>query len=112
MGTGATRIFVTWRATGFHRWPAASGERDYLAARHRHVFHYRAELDVTHNDRDIEFHDLLDACHDVASEGVEWADRSCEAIGRVLLNDIEHRWPGRNPVVTVSEDGECGATVT
>lgn len=102
---------MTWHAAGFHAWPLAAGPRSYLAARHRHVFHFRVELDVYHDGRDVEFHDLLDDCRAMTPINVEWDDRSCEAIGHVLLDALERRWPGRHPAVTVSEDGECGATV-
>ena len=111
MGTPPARIFVTWTEVGFHAWPAASGQRGYLARRHRHVFHYRAELDVFHDGRELEFHDLLDACRAMTPPNTEWNDRSCEAIARVVLAELEHLWPGRHPEVTVAEDGECGATV-
>jgi hypothetical protein len=103
---------VTWRAAGFHSWPQAAGARGYLAARHRDVFHYRVELDVNHDDRDVEFHDVLDACRAMTREDTDWDARSCEAIGRLILAELDARWPGRSPVICVSEDGECGATVT
>ncbi len=105
-----TRIFVTWTAPGFHHWPGAPDERDYLGIRHRHLFHYRIELDVLHDERDIEFHDLLDIGK-TSTRDAEWNGMSCEAIARALLFIVEHHCPGRHASVTVSEDGECGATV-
>lgn len=112
MNTGRTRIFVTFTRTGFHRWPDAPLLRAYLAAPHRHVFHFRVELDVHHDNREIEFHDLLDTCTAVIDDyGEDWDSCSCEAIARRLLADVQDQYPGTSPLVTVSEDGECGATV-
>lgn len=112
MNPGNTIIFMRWRSPGFHRWPDAAGERAYLADRHRHVFHFEACMSVWHDDRDVEFHDALDALHTCTPAGKDWGASSCEVIARQLLDYINDMWPGRHPVVTVSEDGECGATVS
>lgn len=106
-----TRIHVAWTAPGFHNWPDAPEHRSYLGVRHRHLFHFRIDLDVMHDERDIEFHDLLDIGRKSTPHDMEWGAMSCEAIARTLLAIVEHHVPGRHASVTVSEDGECGATV-
>ena len=59
------RIFVTFQKEGIHRFPAAETDPQFatgdeydvsfLAVPHRHIFHFRVEIEVFHNDRDIEF---------------------------------------------------------
>jgi hypothetical protein len=108
--TAPARIFVSWQAAGLHYWPeAGNGLRTYLGAPHRHTFHYRVEIDVRHDDREVEFHDVLMHMRVLTPEEHDWGTQSCEAIARHLCDEVERRWPGRGPVVTVSEDGECGA---
>lgn len=105
-----TEIVIRFTAEGFHYWPGASGERDYLGARHRHLFHVAAGIDVTHDDREIELHDFLDECKGLWP-GPELGSWSCERIAREIVNDIERRY-GRSCWVEVFEDGEVGARVS
>jgi len=58
-------IWVTFRKEGIHKYPAAATDPNlatgdeydvsFLANPHRHIFHFRVWLSVTHNDRDVEF---------------------------------------------------------
>lgn len=103
-------IFVTWSFEGFHRWPDAPPERAYLATLHRHLFQCQASVTVEHDDREVEFHDLLDVCRTVST--IEGEHESCEMIANRVHAAIDARYPGRSVTVSVSEDGECGAVVT
>ena len=108
----ASSIFVRWTQEGWHRWPEASGTREYLASRHRHLFHYEVTITVEHNDREIEFHDLLHLCCGVVTES-ELGRSSCEDLARRIVDVVRSQYPNR-PFYScsVSEDGEVGATVT
>lgn len=116
-GEPSRQIFVTFQAPGFHRWPDASGAREYLKHRHRHLFHVRVDMDVDHDEREVEFHDLADFCRQtfinmggsVRYGAGEYDDRSCETLARTLGDHVQDRWPSRALSVSVSEDGECGA---
>lgn len=103
-------IFVRFVKAGFHLWPNAPPSRAYLAQRHRHLFHVEVRVEVRHDDREIEFHDLLEEAEDL----FEIADdtMSCEMMARVLANRLMALHDQRIFAVTVSEDGECGATVS
>lgn len=100
------RVFCTFQFEGFHRWPDAFGDHLFLAQLHRHMFHVRIEVPVTHNDRDVEFVSLRrDAerwCRTRAasSETHTW---SCETWCKQLLTQF------KAARVEVSEDGENGA---
>jgi len=112
-------VFVRFTFEGWHRWPDAPPEHDYLAARHRHLFHVEAHAHVDHHNRDLEFialkRKLLAWCLYLASCEVgehlgttpttlgvgSW---SCETWALQLLQ--------AHPVLTevsFSEDGENGA---
>ena len=58
-------IWVTFTKEGIHKYPAAltdpalaTGDEydvSFLGYLHRHTFHFKVQIQVTHNDRDIEF---------------------------------------------------------
>lgn len=56
-----TTIEVRFSEIAYHNWPDAPEHRAYLRSLHRHTFNIAVECVVTHNDRQVEFHDLLDA---------------------------------------------------
>ena len=103
-------IVVKYKAPGFHRWADAPDHRDYLACPHRHLFTYVVKLGVKHDERDVEFHDLIDFIDDCIV--VNYKDDSCEKIARTLRLDVIHKWPDRWCEVEVWEDDECGAVVS
>lgn len=103
-------VWAEARLPGFHHWPDAPLHRSYLAQRHRHLFHIRATVRVTHDDRDVEFHDLADAIRAWwGPEDRECVSRSCEALARELAGHLLERGMTVTQV-DVSEDGETGAT--
>lgn len=108
--TGPAWITVEFERVGFHCWPGATGERAYLADRHRHRFIVSVSLTVEHDDREVEFHDLLDRAAGWWP-GPELGRQSCEDIARRYIHRLAERYPGRRYSVTVSEDGEVSATV-
>lgn len=103
-----TTVWARFDFVGFHNWPEAPEGRAYLRERHRHRFFVEVEVEVS-GDRQIEFHDLLQAVR-VGQPEVELYSRSCEEIaaglGRFLAETYQRPY-----TVTVSEDGECGARV-
>jgi hypothetical protein len=106
---------VRFEVVGFHRWPGASEERAYLAQRHRHKFFVEARVQVYHDDREIEFHDLQDFCKTVFTfghEAGEFGGSSCEALARILLTEIARAYGSERAIrVSVFEDNEVGAEV-
>ena len=99
---------VKFVAEGFHRWPNPTENRLYLQSRHRHLFHVKVDLEVRHDEREVEFHDLLGKARTLFGTG-DFGDRSCETLARQLAEGILARWPGRQVQVEVFEDGEVGA---
>jgi len=115
-------IWVTFQREGIHCYPAAAtdpdlctaGEYDvsFLAHPHRHIFHFKVGIQVFHNDRDIEFIQFKRWLESLYGDGVIELDwKSCEMISDDLYDHISSRYPNRDIEITVSEDGENGATI-
>lgn len=110
-----TTIWVTFQKEGIHRYPQAEKIPgvEFLANPHRHIFHFRVEIDVFHDDRDIEFILFKRELESLYSDGILQLDyKSCEMLATDLCIYIEHKYPMRNFTVSVSEDNENGSTVT
>lgn len=116
-------IFVTFQKEGIHMYPAAATDPNlktgdeydvsFLGTPHRHIFHFNVQIEVTHNDRDIEFIQFKRWLEKLYSEGTLILNhKSCEMIADDLYDAIASKYPNREIVITVSEDNENGATIT
>ena len=115
-------IWVTFRKEGIHRYPAAAidptlatgDEYDvsFLANEHRHIFHFRVWLGVTHNDRDVEFIQFKRWLEKLYSDAILQLDhKSCEMMSDDLYDVISKKYPNREIWIEVSEDGENGSFI-
>jgi hypothetical protein len=117
-------IWVTFRKEGIHCYPAAATDPNlatgdeydvsFLANPHRHIFHFRVWLSVTHNDRDVEFIQFKRWLEKLYSnnEGVLSLDhKSCEMMSDELYDTISQKYPDREVWIEVSEDGENGSFI-
>ena len=115
-------IWVSFSREGIHRYPAAetdptlaTGDWDdvsFLAYPHRHIFHFKVWIEVTHNDRDIEFIQFkrwLERLY--ANEVLQLDYKSCEMMSEDLYEEITKQYPDREIWIEVSEDGENGAFI-
>lgn len=128
-------IWIRTEFVGFHRWINAPLHRLYLSAAHRHLFKIEVRVSVVASDREIEFHDLKNLTdlvikekfvplrknpfaaeddNDEVAQGPEIivCTMSCEAIAEKIMNELYDRGIITVESVSVSEDGECGATVS
>jgi hypothetical protein len=107
------RAVVTFREPGHHRWPNAPDRRAYLRYAHRHLFHVTVALDLLGDDREVEFHDLLDHARGAWGYVLSQAQgtASCEQLAVGVGQRVALKYPGRSLVVEVWEDGESGAVV-
>lgn len=110
-----TSIFVTTSFEGFHCYPDAPEEVAFLRAIHRHLFHVRAELEVSHGNRELEFFLVKRALESYIYDrqlGGNLNHKSCEMIAKELLEFLLASYGlSRNMSVEVSEDGENGSIV-
>ncbi len=115
-------IWVTFRKEGIHCYPAAgtdptlaTGDEydvSILANPHRHIFHFRVYISVTHNDRDIEFIQFKRWLEKLYSDGTVQLDhKSCEMMSDELHSVISNKYPNREIWIEVSEDGENGSFI-
>lgn len=109
-------IWVTFQKEGIHLYPQAATDPklagvSFLGYPHRHMFHFRVELEVFHDDRDVEFILFKRELEGLYGDGILDLNRkSCEMISDDLATYIKDKYPGRDLQITVSEDGENGAT--
>ena len=117
-----SKIWVTFRKEGLHKYPAAlddpnlaTGGADdvsFLGYIHRHIFHFKVAIEVFHDDRDIEFIQFKRWLEGLYADGTLQLDyKSCEMIWDDLAQQINFKYPKRAIELTVSEDGENGATI-
>ena len=112
-------IWVTFQKEGIHCYPGADTDpnlatgdwRDvgFLGVPHRHIFHFRVEIEVFHDDRDIEFIQFKRWLErQYADRVLELDYKSCEMIADDLYRVINDRYSGRDVVISVAEDNENG----
>lgn len=115
-------IWVTFRKEGMHKYPAAltdpslaTGDEydvSFLGYPHRHMFHFKVWISVTHDDRDIEFIQFkrwLERLYKDATLSLDY--KSCEMMSGDLFDAISNKYPGREVWIEVSEDGENGSFI-
>jgi len=115
-------IWVTFTKEGIHKYPAAledpalaTGDEydvSFLGYPHRHTFHFKVQIQVTHNDRDIEFIQFKRWLENLYKEDILELDyKSCEMIADDLYLHINNKYPSRFVVIDVAEDGENGCQI-
>ena len=115
-------IWVTFNKEGMHKYPAAltdptlaTGDEydvSFLGYPHRHIFHFKVWISVTHDDRDIEFIQFKRWLENLYKEGTLQLDyKSCEMMSGDLYDSISNKYPGREIWIEVSEDGENGSFI-
>lgn len=108
-------IYVQFQKEGKHRYPAALtdpklADVKFLGYPHRHLFKFLVEIEVFHDDRDIEFIQFKRWLESLYKDEVLNLDyRSCEMISDELAEKISEKFPGRKIIIEVSEDGENGS---
>lgn len=116
MARADRKIWVTFQKVGFHRYPAAGedprlADVSYLANKHRHLFKFRVEIEIFHNDRELEFHQVLNYCESLYQGHLEIDYKSVEMLADDLYIQLASKYPGRYMAIEVSEDGECGCRI-
>lgn len=123
MDAAGRQIWVTFEKEGIHCYPAAATDPllatgdeydvSFLGSPHRHIFHFRVAIDVFHNDRDIEFIQFKRWLENLYKDNILALDyKSCEMIADDLYLQIASRYPNRNVIIEVSEDGENGCSIS
>lgn len=111
-------IWVSWQRAGYHQYPAAAelpqlSDVSYLAHRHRHLFKFQVSIQVFHNDRELEFHQVLRFCESLFdSREIDINHKSVEMLADDVYTRLAERYGTHRRIsVEVSEDGECGCVI-
>lgn len=110
-------IYVTFQRAGFHRYIAAAtdpllADVQYLGHQHRHLFKFKVWVQVFHNDRELEFHQVLNYCESLfESRTIDIDYKSVEMLADDLYLRLAEKYPNRSMKIDVSEDGECGCCI-
>jgi hypothetical protein len=110
-------IWVTFQREGIHCYPAALTDPKlehvkFLGYPHRHIFHFRVEIEVFHNDRELEFILFKRELENLFEVGtIQLQNKSCEMISHSISDYIKKQYPNRIYIIEVSEDGENGCRI-
>ena len=111
-------VWVKFQKEGIHKYPAALTDPrlesvSFLGNPHRHIFHFYVEIEVFHDDRDIEFIMFKRELESLYVSGVMDIDhKSCEMLSDDLAEYILEKYPNRQLSISVSEDDENGSLTT
>ena len=100
-------IWVTFQKEGIHKYPDAPDEVDFLRYPHRHMFHFKVQIEVYNDDRDIVFFIFkrwLESLY--ADDTLQLDYKSCEMMADDLAKQIKDKYPGRRLSIDVSEEGD------
>lgn len=109
-----TLIIVRGQFEHFHRYKEAPQEVLYLRNLHRHMFNYEVELEVFHDDRELEF---IMVKHEIesylATRSENWSNEiSCEQMAECIGCILRSKYGfERSLSVSVFEDNENGAKI-
>lgn len=102
-------ILINLRFEGIHCWSTCDVETEmYLRFPHRHIFHIQMQIEVSHNNRDIEIIALKRRVLSFLLKKFpdrDLGEMSCEDLCELLLLEFSANY------VSVLEDGENGATI-
>ena len=105
-------IWVTFQKEGIHNYPDAPEEVGFLKLPHRHMFHFKIQVEVFDNDRDIEFIIFKRWLENLYKDDVvQLNNKSCEMISDDLAKVIKDKYPQRELIINVSEDKENGCEI-
>jgi len=103
-------IWITTQKEAFHSWPEAPEEVKYLRNTHRHIFHFRVNIE-TSKDREIEFHMFKRFIEKwIESFPKYMGSTSCEKLADILHGYIINTYTKREIIIDISEDRENGFT--
>ena len=115
-------IWITFRKEGIHQYHAALTDPNlatkdqydvsFLGYPHRHIFHFKVQIEVFHDDREIEFIQFKRWCENLyLNNTLQLNYKSCEMIADDLYEHINNKYPNRFVVIDVAEDGENGCQI-
>jgi hypothetical protein len=116
-------VHLAAQVDGLHHWAAATDPDRYLQSPHRHLFVVTVDLQVFHDDREIEINaasrwltSLLPTLADPPWLGdgpIDFGPQGCEHLAARITDAVKERHGRRREITTtVLEDGILGAGIT
>lgn len=111
MKTCLTTVIVNTTFEGTHQYVDAPQEVSYLRVPHRHIFHVNVEIQVFHDDRELEFIMIKHRLDEfLRNEGFSLMT-SCEQYAKHIIEFLIEKYGERQICCQVLEDGENGGKV-
>lgn len=105
-------IVIQTSFEGLHRWVDAPPAQQYLADLHRHIFKVRCQVEVKHDDRELEFIAVKTELNKFLASNSFTTSDSCETMAVKIIGWFELNYGNdRSISVEVLEDGENGGLV-
>lgn len=105
-------IVVRTQFEGLHCYADAPQDVAFLRNLHRHMFYVEAELEVFHDDRELEFIQVKRTLNEaVQSLKTHDASLSCEQMADIIIQHLVHKYGRRQIIVAVFEDNENGGKI-
>lgn len=106
-----TSVIVNTTFEGNHCYIDAPEEVCYLRNLHRHIFHVNLEIEVFHDDRELEFIMVRHRVDEFLRNVELSIEMSCEQIAKLLVQHLIDLYGERCIACQVLEDGENGGKV-
>lgn len=105
-------ILVKTNFEGIHKYSDAPQEVGFLREPHRHIFYVEVEMEVFHNDRELEFIMVKRNLNKYLFTKPFGIRHSCEQIAKDIVKFLQEQY-GNNRKLTVAvlEDNENGGKV-
>lgn len=104
-------IVVRTNFEGIHRYADAPQEVAFLQEPHRHVFYVEVEMEVFHDDRELEFIMVKRNLNKFLYTKPFGIRSSCEQMATEIIRFLVETYGERQMIVSVFEDGENGGKV-
>ena len=120
--TKKTFVYTRFIKEGYHAFPEAATDPKYvtgdsmdvshLGTRHFHYFYFKVWVEVSHNNRNVEFIQLRRWLESLYSSGsLELNNQSCEMLSDALYEKVHEKYPSSEIRIDISEDDINGALV-
>ena len=104
-------IVVRTLFEGIHKYADAPNEVGFLREPHRHIFHVEAEIEVKHDDRELEFIMVKRELNKYLYSKPFGIRHSCEQMAKDIIAFLTEKYGKRKMSVLVLEDNENGGKV-
>jgi hypothetical protein len=118
--TKKTFVYCTFQKEAYHLFTGADTNPEYatgdefdvshLGFRHMHYFNFKVWVQVTHENRQIEFIQLRRWIERLYATGIlELDHQSCEMMSDALCEKLKEKYPGMEIRIDISEEGINGS---